>query len=308
MNRRTAAATILACALLACGGCSVSSSPRGGWQKVGGPLRNVSGMALVFREPQPQKTGRDTRHFLVVHDNKNPGEPRVGLVTVDGPLPVPVSYAPLSWRAAEIAADLEAVCQVPQTPGSFLAMTSGGRLLHLRASEGGVDVLHASVLPGLKNMPNLEGFAVQRVGGDTIAAWAERGNGDEPGVLYYGTYDPVADTVNLAGKADVKAPSPTGAHTRHVSDLKIDGGGVVWGTAASDPPDDRGPFAAALYELGTLRVRDGKVTFEPNPEPAPRWKTNRNIEALELLPGDEGLVYFGADDKLAGGWVYIGRR
>ena len=308
MNVKTAAASIFACTLISFGGCTVSSEPVGGWQKIGGPLRNVSGMALVSHEPPtPQRPRHNTSHFLVVHDNKSPTEPRVGLVTVDGPLPFPVVYSPLRWRHQDLPADLEAVCPVPRTPGSFLAMTSAGRLLHLRLSDGGVDVLHDSVLPGLKKTPNLEGFAVQSLGGQTVAAWAERGDGDEPGVLYFGTYDPVADAVTLAGRGKVTVPFPATPDTRHVSDLRIDETGAVWATAASDP-GDRGPFRSALYELGTLRAADGRVTFEPNGNLAPRWTTNRKIEALELLPGEQGLVYFGADDEAAGGWVYIGRR
>ena len=305
MRTTPAAAPILASLFLAAG-CATSPAPRGGWQQIGGPLRNVSGMALA--SGGPQEAAPATPHFLVVHDNKNPGEPRAGLVTVGGRSPAPpVAYRPLPWRAEEVPADLEAVCPVPGTPGSFLAMTSAGRLLHLRTSGDGVDVLHASVLPGLKSSPNLEGFAVQSVGGATVAAWAERGSGDEPGVLYFGTYDPVADVVALAGSVEVSVPYPAGANTRHVSDLRIDPGGVVWATAASDP-GDQGPFESALYELGTLRAEQGAPAFEPNPRLTPRWKTNRKVEALELLPGDNGLVYFGADDESAGGWVYVGHR
>lgn len=306
MRPNIAAGAILVSLALAATGCASAPEP-GGWQKIGGPLRNVSGMALVFHGPQ--KVGANTPRFLVVHDNKNAGEPRVGLVNVGGPAPLrPVAYTPLRWHGAELPIDLEAICQVPGTPGSYLAATSAGKLLHLRESGGGIDVLHESILPGLKKLPEIEGFAVQSVGGETVAVWAARGQGDEPGVVYYGTYDPVADVVKLAGKADVKVPFPAGPHTRHVSDLRIDRAGVVWGTAASDPPGDRGPFESALYELGTIGLKGGKVAFDPNPQPAPRWKTTRKVEAFELMPGDEGLVYFGADDELAGGWVYIGRR
>lgn len=304
MKPTRAAAPILACVLIAAG-CSAPAS-RGGWQKIGGPLRNVSGMALVSSEPQ--KAAPHTPHFLVVHDNKNTGEPRVGLVHVGGSSSMPpVTYKPLAWRGERPPADLEAICPVPRTPGSFLAMTSAGRLLHLRVSQDGVEVLHNSVLPGLKKQPNLEGFAVQSVDGEMIAAWAERGDGDEPGIMYYGTYDPVGDVVTLSGKKKVKVPFPASPHTRHVSDLRIDRDGVVWATAASDP-GDQGPFESALYELGTMRAEGGSVAFEPNDDLVPRWTTKRKVEALELLPGDERMVYFGADDEAAGGWVYIGRR
>ena len=303
--KTTAAAATILCLACFATGCA-SAPPAAAGRKLGGPLRNVSGMALVLRVPE--KVGPDSLVFLVAHDNKNPGEPRLGTVRVHSGSP-PLSYEPLSWPAgAEPPVDLEAICPVPTTRGSYLAMTSAGRLLHLRVA--GRDVPACSTSRSCRDsesLPNLEGFALRILDGITVAAWAERGNGDEPAVLYWGTYDPVADVVTLVDKVDVKVPFPATATTRHISDLRVDAGGVVWGTAASDP-GDAGPYQSAFYELGMMRVDGGKVTFSPSPELTPRWKTNRKVEALELLPGDEGLVYFGADDENAGGWLYTGRR
>jgi hypothetical protein len=298
---RTAAGPILASLALLATGCA-SAPSAGGWQKVGGPLRNVSGMALASHVVSPR--GAATSQFLVVHDNKGPGEPRVGAVDVGRS----VRYRPIPWPwGGEPPVDLEAVTAVPGTPGSFLALTSGGRLLHLRYGGGAIGVLHESQLPELTEAANLEAFAVQRLGGDTVALWADRGDGDTPAVLYWGLYDPVADVVTPQGKREVKVPFPAGSHTRHVSDLKLDPDGTVWGTAASDPGDS-GPFEAAFYRLGTVSVDRGRARFAPLDAPRPLWTTRRKVEALELLPGEAGLVYFGADDESAGGWVYVGRR
>ena len=302
MKHRTAAGPILVCLALWATGCA-STPSSGGCQKVGGPLRNVSGMALASHEVSPQ--GAATSQFLVVHDNKAAGQPRVGAVDV-GPS---VRYRPLAWpRGGEPPADLEAIASVPGTPGSFLALTSTGRLLHLRFSGGGaIDVLHESQLPGLPESANLEGFAVQSVGGEGVALWADRGDGDRPAVLYWGVYDPVADVVTPQGRQPIKVSFPPGGHTRHVTDLKVDRDGTLWGAAASDP-GDAGPFESAFYRLGTVSADDGRATFVPDASPRPLWTTTRKVEALELLPGAAGLVYFGADDETAGGWLYVGRR
>ena len=276
--------------------------PAGGWRQVGGPLYNVSGMALVSRGTDPA----GPHELLLVHDNKGPHQPRVASVRLganSGP-----GYRRLAWPGdVEPPVDLEAICPVPQSAGSFLALTSAGRLLHLRYEPGAaaVEVLHESILPGLEEHPNLEGFAVQSFGGRTVAIWAERGDGAKPATLYWGTYDPVADAVALHGKTDLAVPFPSGKNTRHVTDLRLDGGGVVWGTSSIDP-GDAGPFASALYTLGSVNIEGGRVTFRSNADPTRLWVTRRKVEALELVPGSGGGVYFGADDEAAGGWLYVG--
>ena len=286
--------------LLAC------APKRGGWERVGGPLRNVSGMAHVAVGPGKLQTGE----FLVVHDNKAPGEPHVGAVRIG--MKSGVAYKSLPWpQDVEPPVDLEAVCAVPGTPGSFIAMTSAGRLLHLRydgwRAERPLDVLHESVLPGLRKEPNLEGFAVQSLGGRQVAVWADRGDGEQPGVLYWGVYDPVADLVSLHGKTKIFVPYPRGQFTRHIADVKVDEGGVVWATSSVDPGDN-GPFESVLYALGSVQVSGDEVSFAENPSPTRLWHTNRKVEALELVPGASGGVYFGADDEAAGGWIYTGRK
>jgi hypothetical protein len=278
-----------------------------GWQQVGGPLRNVSGMALVGQGAD--EVGPTRVEFLVVHDNKAPDEPHVGAVVFS--YENGVQYRRLAWpRRVEPPVDLEAICPLPGTPGSYLALTSRGRLLHLRyggsRSDEPLEVLHESTLPGLEKNPNLEGFAVQSLGGRSVAIWAERGDGDKPGTLYWGTYDDVADAVTLRGQADVAVPYPSGRNTRHVTDLRLDGAGTVWAASASDPGDN-GPFESAVYAVGTIQVRGDAVEFRQNPELTRLWSFPRKVEALEFQPGADGRVYFGADDESAGGWLYVGQ-
>lgn len=295
---------LVTCVLPLLAACAAPS--RYGWQQVGGPFQNISGMALVGQ--RISGTRPTVVEFLVVHDNKAPGEPHLGAVThVAGG---GIRYREVSWPTrAEPPADLEAICPLPGTPGSYLAVTSAGRLFHLRYSgetTGTLDVLHESILPGLEKNPNLEGFAVQSVGGKSVAIWAERGDGKKPATLYWGTYDAVADAFALVGRDDVRVPYPAGANTRHVTDLRLDPAGVVWAAAASDP-GDAGPFESAVYAIGTVQVRGDAVEFHRNQPLTRLWTFTRKIEALEFLPGREGRVYFGTDDESAGGWLYVGR-
>jgi hypothetical protein len=302
----TAARRLFICFSLLATGCA---APQGDWQKVGGPLQDVSGMALVAAEGASE---RRRVEFLVVHDNKGGDEPQVASVVVGSNR---LAYRALPWpELSETAVELEAVCGIPETPGSFLAMTSTGRLLHLRyggREDGGgasdaLEVLHESTLPGVAEQPNLKGFAIQSLGGKSVAIWAESGDGRKPGVLYWGTYDTVADNVKLVGQAQVAVPYPAGMYTRHVTDLRLDTSGVVWGAAASDP-GDRGPFESVIYALGTIQARGDAIVFERNVLPTRLWTMKRKVEALELVPGANGRIYFGADDEAGGGWIYTGR-
>jgi hypothetical protein len=260
-------------------------------------------MALASQQFTPD--GATTSQFLVVHDNKATGEPRIGVAIVDDS----VRYRPLAWPPnVSPPADLEAICALPGTPGSFLALTSAGRLMHLRYSgDDSLAVLHESSLPGLRRSPKLEAFAVQALADQTVAVWAERGGGEKPGILYWGTYDPVADVVSLGGTANVPVPFPAGKNTRHITDLRLDRDGVMWGTAASDPDDGRA-YEAAFYRLGTITMNGDHPGFTAEEPPRRLWTTTHKVEAMELMPGLPGQVYFGADDESAGGWIYVGKR
>ena len=284
----------VAASLVAC------SSPAKRWQQVGGPLRNVSGMALV--DTGDASPGVE---FLVVHDNKAPAEPHIGAVVYGGQKGL--QYRALTWPAnSATPVDLEAICALTGKPGSYLALTSAGRLLHLRfTGRRALEVVHESTLPGLEQRANIEAFAVQKIGTRTVAVWAERGDGQKPATLYWGTYNEVSGSVTLEDQVTVRVPYPSGHNTRHVTDLQLDGAGVVWSAAAIDP-GNKGPFVSAVYAIGTVRVEGESVKFQPNRRPTRLWTFARKVEALELRPGADGRMYFGSDDEDAGGWLYVG--
>ena len=277
-------------------GCSTASP---GWLKVGGPLYNVGGMAYVGEDPV-----RGGEQFIVVHDNKKPGEPHVGLITLRRGK---ARYQKLRWPAETVAApvDLESVSGVPDAPGRFLALESSGRLFHLRYAGGdALEVLHVTRLPDVPPGANFEGLCVEKMDGRLVAVWAHRGQGDQPAVLFWGPYDLPDDTLTRQGSAEVRVPYPRGTNARAITDLRVDPGGTVWITSVTDPGDD-GPFESAVYSAGTLTDAGGGLyRFHPNLTPTRLWTFPKKVEAIELLPGPGGHVYFGSDDEKQGGWVY----
>jgi hypothetical protein len=263
-----------------------------------GILYAVSGMALL------QQQG-DRTEFLVVHDNKWIDEPRLGVVTaVDGK----VTYRALAWpKGANYPVDLESISAVPEQTGQFLALTSGGRLFWLGVANGKVVVRATFMLPELPREANLEGFSAQRLGDRLVAVWGHRGAGVQPGILFWGLLDLENKQITAVSKTNltVPFPSPSDRNTRHISDLKLDVDGVVWGAAANDPGDD-GPFVSAIYTLGVLRVLQPQtLQFEPDTHLTRLWTFQKKVEALELVPGPQGAIAFGTDDENNGGWLYF---
>lgn len=90
------------------------------WRPVrGGILGGISDLALVEHTP-------DHSTFLIVHDNKAPGDPRTALITVSGAKAV--TYQSLDWNFDPECIDLESISAVPGHPGEFLAPLSAGEL------------------------------------------------------------------------------------------------------------------------------------------------------------------------------------
>lgn len=266
------------------------------WRPVrGGITGGISDLALV--EHSPEKSS-----FLVVHDNKAPSEPRIGLITVSGPKPV--VYQPVEWKWEKEVIDLESIAAFPGRPGEFVALISRGTAFHLKLAP---DHLHLETL-GHFNLPdpppnqNFEGLSLQMVDGRFLIAWADRGDGPRPARIYFGEFQPQPYAVKHVRSITMQVPWPT-QYVRHVSEMKVDETGVLFIAAASDPGDD-GPFASAIYLGGIFRPSPkGGFDFRPHPRLL-RLRTipDHKIEALELVPGLGGII-LGTDDENFGGWV-----
>ena len=273
-----------------------SPAANSGWRLVGpGITRGISGLALLQWEP-------DSVSFLAVLDNKRDDEPRLMRLTArEGQ---GLQSQDLGWPGSELPKDLEALTRMPGEPSQFFAITSAGRLYHLRAiaETNALELLGESDLFNAAETPEIEAFDLQYVGPHLMAVWAGRGDGPTAAVLSWGKFDPWQRNVQEVQKAEFRTPWPQQS-ARHISDLRVDANGNVLVVSTSDPGAD-GPFESAVYVAGTLLADNGSVRFELNKSPVRlRVLEKHKAEALELLPGATGGLVFGADNENHGGAI-----
>ncbi len=293
---------LLALLLSSTWGLAVAANPSWQWRPVQpGKRKGISGLAWVQQQD-------DICQFLAVHDNKGDAEqPRIALMKV--PAHGPVQYQSLSWpQADDLPLDLEALTVVPNTNRTeYVAVTSLGQVYHLRLDlpTKTLTVLHTLQI-SLSSLPiNIEGFALQRIKDQLIAVWADRGEDSKPGMLFWGTYNPKQSEMVATGSTPLQVPWPS-SQVRHISDLKVDPGGLLYITAASDP-GDLGPFQSAMYVAGSFHFsasipgRNGELKFAGPADLVPlyRFKFNK-VEALELIPGKNGSILLASDDERFG--------
>ncbi len=273
---------------------------QGQWRLVrGGILRGISGMALV--EPD---SGVGRTSFLVVHDNKKADEPRAALIQIEGRKQP--QYVPLEWPKENLPSDLEALTVVPGKPDNFIALVSSGTAFHIRldTSRHAIEVLKVFKLPNIPDKSEFEGFALQSFGNQLVAVWGNRGEFEEVGIIYWSIFDANIYSFTQFGSSPLSVPWKA-ANVRHISDLKLDGGGTLYASSASDPGND-GPFDSAFYVAGTFQISNGQINFTKNPAPVRLQRfAYHKIEAFELVPGSTGGIAFGTDDENMGSSVYL---
>lgn len=240
------------------------------------------------------------REFLIVHDNKRPGEQRLAIIT----LGAAVQYQPIAWPAGyALPIDLEAVTPLPGSSTLFLVATSGGTVSLLEIDRGQAALRGAFTLPERPGLPNFEGFSVQRIGATLIAAWGQRGAGPESGRLFWGRFEVEPLAVHDVSHSDLSVPYPlqTNPNTRHISDLRVATDGEVWISATNDP-GDFGPFQSAVYSVGRLTVQGDRIALTRDDSLAPLRTFSRKVEAIELSADGRELIV-GTDDERDGGAV-----
>lgn len=294
---RRAAFVAAAAALLA----TLGAAPAGAaeeWQRVGTDSHSgVSGIAVEGR------TDDGGVNALIVHDNKNTGEPRLSRVTLrEGS----ASVSRLTWSGAE-PVDLEAVEAVPGKAGEYVALASRGIVYHITVAGSTATVIDYAPLPAIGEGDEFESFAIISQNGTLAALWADRGEGDKrPATLYAASLSfsewgqPMfGDVVDERYEAEY----PTDEGTRHISDITVTASGRILTSSASDAGDD-GPFDSAVSAAGRVTVSSkGRVRISVAGSPRvlgtfPQHK----IEALECLPGT-GDALLGTDDENLGGYV-----
>ncbi|MEW6495138.1 MAG: hypothetical protein AB1589_21860 [Cyanobacteriota bacterium] len=270
------------------------------WRPVRGGIQfGISGMVLLSQE-------KDVKSFLVVHDNKEKGQGRLAILTI--PNAQPPQYLPVNWPSnTPLPIDLESLTTVPGTPEpTFMAVTSSGKVYHFRldASRQNISILNVFDLPNIPQGSNFEGFAVQKINNQLVAVWANRGEDQQPAILYWGQLDPNTNQITPMGSTKLRVPFPVKA-VRHISDLKVDPAGVLFISSAADTGND-GPFESAVYVVGALKIRGQQIAFQQNFQIVPLYRFKyHKVEAIELVPGQNGGLIVGSDDENMGGSVYL---
>ncbi|MBW4612403.1 MAG: hypothetical protein KME21_03835 [Desmonostoc vinosum HA7617-LM4] len=270
------------------------------WRPVrGGITFGISGMALL----EGQSNSWD---FLIVHDNKQKNQGRLAIITIKGKNQP--EYLSLNWPSnTELPSDLEALTSVPEkTKSTFIALGSSGKAYHIKVDPANknVSLIKEFDLPNIPPKSNFEAFSLQNIDGKLVAIWADRGDGEQPAIIYWGIFDLAKYQINLVGSANLRVPFPSG-NVRDISDIKVDQAGIVYITSATDGGDD-GPFQSAMYVAGYLEYRGNKIAWRQNPQLVPLYRFNyHKIEGMELVPGANGGVFVGTDDENLGSYVYI---
>lgn len=270
------------------------------WRPVrGGIAFGISGMVLLSQQS-------DSNSFLVVHDNKHKNQGRLAIITIKGE--ESPQYFPLKWPSnTPLPVDLESLTTVPGTSEpTFMAATSAGKVYHFRlnASKQSISILKVFDLPNIAKGSNFEGFAVQKIDEQLMGIWAHRGQDNDPAVLTWGRVDLNTYQITSISSVQLKVPFPVSA-VRHISDLKVDSVGVLFISSATDNGDD-GPFESAIYVAGAFGIREQQIIFRQNSQLVPLYRFKyHKIEAIDLVPGQNGGLVVGSDDENMGGAVYL---
>lgn len=268
------------------------------WIPVRGGINfGISGMALV----EETENGHS---FLIAHDNKQPDQGFLAIVSLqDDHSP---NYTPISFPNHEtLPVDLEGLTTVPGMANHYMAMTSFGRVYHfqLDTENKAISVINIFELPRLKPGTNLEGFALQEIDNKLVAVWAHRGQNDDPGVVYWGNLDLDSYTLIPQGFASLKVPYPKG-NVRHISDIKVDSTGIVYISSATDNGDN-GPFESAVYGVGVLTTKNGRIAFKSSSQLIPLYRYHyHKIEAIAFVSGELGGMILGTDDENMGASIW----
>ncbi len=305
-------AAAVAASLLCLGPSARAGSADAEWvQVLEGKYGGISGLAL-------DGPSGECADYIAVHDNKGPSEPHMSLLHVTALGTVMIQGIPCRVASgAVLPADCEAVCALPGVSHEFVVVGKAYSvkptqhlLCHVVLSrkeavlERIVPLTHVPAID-----PDVEAFAVRRIGETTVAVWAHRGGGDRAAVVYAGRLDfgakEDADVLRLdAPGQDVTVDFfPGCTDRRSVSDVKIDATGTVWATAACEVPKMEG----ALYVLGHVSVgADGKASLALVKAPVAEGTfPERKVEALEIMPERGRRFLLGADDDEGGGWVRV---
>lgn len=250
------------------------------WVRVGtGATQGISGLTAA------------TSGWVIARDNKSAGQDRIALLGTDD------RVTDVTWPGTA-PQDLESIAAVPGVAGRYVTCTSARACFVIDLAGTSLTVARTFTLAvgGKQN----EAFALARMpSGATVALWADRGSAATPGALHAARLDLTTWKFGAVTTAKVKVPWPTGP-VRHVSDAAVAGGHVIITSAADH--GNKGPFDSAVYDVGSLTLRQARVTFTLHaPTELARFPGHK-VEGLACgTAGQHDLV--GTDDESLGGFI-----
>ena len=247
------------------------------WSQIAtGTTGGVSGLA-------PAGTG-----WVISRDNKLAGQNRIALLSNDG------KVTPLTWRGTA-PQDLESLSAVPAVASQYVTVTSTGSGYVISLDATAVNVVRTFTVP--RGSANIESFALTQAGSAVVALWATRGSTTAPASLFAATFTPATGAFGRVATAKVTVPYPTTA-VRQISDLTVTSGRII-ASSASDPGVN-GPFASAVYDLGSVSVVGGRAVLAMHPPVTLGTYPGHKVEGI-ACGGAGGLL--GSDDEKRGGSV-----
>jgi len=187
----------------------------------------------------------------------------------------------------------------------YIAMGSWGFCywLALDLSMNRLNLIKEFRIPGSGPPLNLESLVLWFAGDSWYIAWAHRGSVKEPSILFWGSIDLFAEVVTIHKEDSifVNVPWPI-LDKRHMSDIDLDSGGILWAAATSDPGDD-GPYESGIYKIGKFQKQNDKMEFFIADSFPKQFVFQRNKVEAFTIAGNKKV--FATDDENLGAAINI---
>ena len=212
--------------------------------------------------------------------------------------------------------DLESIAKIPGST-EYLLVESGDsmqdpsvqRIFKAIPQRGQLQIISQTQWP--VKITNVEGTAVAKLGDTYVFVFAERSDNKPDTQLSWITFDP--ETMNFAkqvNRIQFKSPDPE-RFNRVIVGLDIDSEGTIYSVSAFDaesaglPNPDNGPYAAGVYEIGTISLKDNTPSVELYSKPVEHALVDgfkiESIAVRKRKGSDKAEIFIGTDDENYGG-------
>lgn len=272
-------------------------------------LADLSGLAWV-----------DGNKFIAVHDAKTDvaeiRKPRVAQLALPKDLQgIDHTDRRLIFNGT-IPNDLESIAKIPGS-GEYLLVESGDsmqdpsvqRIFKAKFMNGKLNIVSQTQWP--VKITNVEATAVAKLGKTYVFVFAERADNKPNTELSWIVLDP--ETMEFAKHMDritFKSPD-TDRFNRVIVGLDIDRNGIIYSVSSFDaesaglPNPDNGPYAAGVYEIGTIKLKDNAPIVDLYPEPTERALVDgfkiESIAVRNVNGSKRPQIFIGTDDENYGG-------